>query len=241
MNVLICTIVRNEARHLDRWYSQIRVMVTAHPDIGFFLSVFENDSTDGSFQKIIGYDWSVTKARILVTAQLNNPYYLGGKSPERTHNLAYCRNQTMYSFPFLKQQDYVLWVEPDTEFSPEVADRMLNHEKHYGLKLDVFTGKSVHPKTDSIYDSWGTRKTSNQSDYIDGDEGAGGFQPMWSTFSCLALYRAEPIIKGIAFGGVNDRLGRPDCDTVVICEKFRAAGYDKIYWDTNLKVTHFCE
>jgi len=148
----------------------------------------------------------------------------------------------MQASPFLDQVDSVLWLEPDIEFAHEVIEKIIDHEKYYGVKSDVFTGKSTHPNSQGIYDSWGTRKTSEQSDWKDGDEDGytGGIMPMWSTFNCAVLYNAEPIKKGIMFSGVNPRTGQPDCDTVAIVEAFRLNGYNKIYWAPELHVTHFC-
>lgn len=240
MNILICSIVRNEARHLERWYSQIKRLVTLMPEHQFALSVYENDSTDGSAAKIAGFDWSFITSYVFANARINVPYFVGGKNPLRTEILAYVRNQCMNNCPFLATMDNVLWIEPDTEFSQETVATIINHEKIYGEKLDVFCGKSVHPGTDSIYDSWGTRKTPHQTDWQDSDGQTGGYEPMWSVFNCLVLYSAEPIKRGIMFGGVNKRMNQPDCDTVVICENFRANGYNKIFWNTNLHVTHFC-
>lgn len=241
MNVLIVSIVRNEAIHLARWHSQLVALAKGCPEHQFCLSVFENDSSDESARMLASFDYSPFKAHLIQSAKLNVPYFVGGKHPTRTELLAYCRNKAIYSFEFLKDMDTVLVVEPDVEYSFETAERIVNHEKHYGQRFDVFSGKSVHPGTQSIYDSWGTRKTKDQTDWRDGDEdGMVGLAPMWSTFNCLVAYRAQAIREGHTFGGVNPRTNQPDCDTVVIAERFRAAGYDKIAWDNQLYVTHYC-
>ncbi len=44
MNILISTILRNESKYIDKWYSQLREIVATQPDHSFSLSVFENDS-----------------------------------------------------------------------------------------------------------------------------------------------------------------------------------------------------
>lgn len=241
MNLLICSIIRNEARHLDRWHAQIRRTVESMPEHTFSLSVYENDSDDGSQAKLAAFDWSFVQSYVLTRAKLNCPFFVGGKHPARTELLAYVRNQCMNNSPFLGQMDYVLWVEPDTEYTHETVAAIINHEQVYGVKADVFSGKSVHPGTNGIYDSWGTRKTAHQTDWKDGDEDGyeGGVEPMWSTFNCLCLYNARPIQQGIMFGGVNLRTGQPDCDTCVVVENFRAHGYNRILWAPELKVTHF--
>jgi Cryptococcal mannosyltransferase 1 len=240
MKILLCSIVRNEERHLDRWYAQIKRTVQSMPEHQFTLSVYENDSTDGSDQKLRSFDWSFISSFVLTTAKLNCPFFVGGKHPQRTELLAYVRNQTMTQSPFLGQMDYVLWIEPDTEYTHEVTEKIINHEKHYGVKADVFTGKSVHPNSQGIYDSWGTRKTANQTDWKDEDGQTAGLEPLWSTWNCYAMYNAEPIKKGLMFSGVNPRTGASECDTVSICESFRLNGYDKILWHTDLHVVHFC-
>jgi hypothetical protein len=241
MNVLICSIIRNEAKFLDTWHAQIKEIATSFKDDSISLSVFENDSTDGSFAKIAAYDWSFLSNYVIASTKLNAPCFVGGKSPLRVELLAQCRNRCIFQFPFLRDVSHVLFVEADVTYTLDVADKIIHHEKYYGKKLDVFTPKSVHadrPGPNNIYDSWGTRKGPNQTDWKDEDGQTGGFEPMWAVFNCFALYSAEPIKKGIGFGGVNPRLGIPDCDPVVICENFRKAGYDQIYWDTNLEVAH---
>lgn len=242
MKILLCSIIRNEKLHLDRWYAQIKRTVLSMPEHQFTISVYENDSTDGSKAMLSGYDWSFIATRVLTIADYRVPFFVGGKNPDRTNLLALARNKCMQASPFLDQVDSVLWIEPDTEYTHDVIAHIIEHEKYYGVKADVFSGKSTHPNSDGIYDSWGTRKTSEQTDWKDGDEDGytGGAIPIWSTFNCLVIYNAEPIKKGIMFSGVNPRTGMSDCDTVTIVEAFRANGYNKIYWAPEIKVTHFC-
>jgi len=240
MIILLCSIIRNEERHLQRWYDQIKRTVVSMPEHQFTLSVYENDSTDASAAKLASFDWSFMPSYVLTSAKLNCPFFIGGKHPQRTTLLAQIRNKTMENSPFMPLADSVVWVEPDTEYTHEVADKIINHEKYYGVKMDAFSGKSVHPNSKNLYDSWGTRKTANQTDWKDEDGQEGGYEPMWSTWNCFVIYNAEPIKKGLMFGGVNPRWNMPDCDTCVIAENFRANGYNKIFWDTSLLVQHFC-
>jgi hypothetical protein len=242
MNILICSIIRNEARFLDTWHAQIKEIATTFKDDSISLSVFENDSTDGSFAKLAAYDWSFLSNYTLTSHKLNAPFFHGGKHPQRTQLLAACRNRCISQFPFLKDVCHVLFIEADITYTIDVADKIIHHEKHYGQAFDVFTPKSVHadrPGPNNIYDSWGTRKTQNDVDWHDEyDQNTAGHTPMWAVFHCFMMLNAEPIKKSIAFGGFNERLGIPDCDPVVLCENFRKAGYDKIYWDPSLEVAH---
>lgn len=240
-NILLTTIVRNEARYLDRWHSQIKDIVGHfRSEHSFGLSVFENDSEDGSALKLGTFDWG-DLPRSITTARLGSPYFVGGKHPFRTQLLADARNRAIFGFPMLASMDWVLSIEPDIQFTMEVVDRLINHERHYGRRFDIFTGKSVHPGTVRLYDSWGTRKTAGQTDWAEADSTENGLEPLWSTFNCLALYRADAIRQGHTFGGVNPRTSQPDCDTAVICERFRQTGFNEIYWDTRLPVAHDCQ
>lgn len=241
MNIIICSIIRNEARFLDTWYAQIKELATSFKDDSISLSVFENDSTDGSFAKLASYDWSFLSNYVLSSTKLNAQFFHGGKHPNRTALLALCRNRCMYQFPFLSDVSHILFIEADITYTLDVADRIIHHEKHYGRTFDVLTPKSVHADRsgpDNIYDSWGTRKTAADTDWKDEYSQVGGLAPMWAVFHCFQMIRAEPIKKGICFGGVNERLGIPDCDPVVLCENLRKAGYSEIYWDPSLEVKH---
>jgi hypothetical protein len=46
--VLISSIVRDRAKYLNLWLNQINVMIERCPDYEFFISVYENDSSDES-------------------------------------------------------------------------------------------------------------------------------------------------------------------------------------------------
>lgn len=241
MNVLICTILRNEARFLDRWHAQIREMVTTFKDDHFGLSVFENDSSDGSFAKLAALDWSFLSNYTFSSNKLNTPAFIGGKHPQRVQLLAACRNRCIAQYPFFGDASHVLFVEADISYPMDVADKLIHQEKHYGRTFDVLTPKSVHadrPGPNNIYDTWGTRKTDKDTDWKDEYDQNAGLEAVWASFGCMPIYRADAFRNGVGFGGFNERLGIPDCDPVVLCENMRKKGYDQIYWDTRLEVAH---
>ncbi len=91
--------------------------------------------------------------------------------------------------------------------------------------------------------------------------------PVWSTFNGFCVYNTEPFKRGVRWGYVNTRLnngqqwidtgvyphtgvfnqqialqlgvgGYLEADTVCVCESFRAAGYDKVYLNTNCLIRH---
>jgi hypothetical protein len=240
-NILISTIVRNESKYLDRYHAQLRDLVKTQPQHQFLLSIYENDSVDGSADKLRTLDWSFLPAYHITTARMQTPHYIGGKSAERVALLADARNRSIFHCGYLPHVQSVFSLEPDVTLTVDVADRLLNQEKHYGRTFDIFTGKSVHPGSDNLYDSWGSRPKAEHSDWADGDGVQDrGLEPMWAIYNCAAVYRADAIRAGHTFGPTNPRTGQPDCDTSVICERFRAAGYGEIYWDTAIKIPHDC-
>ncbi len=137
--------------------------------------------------------------------------------------------------------DRVIVIEPDVEYTMDVADKIINCEARYGQKFDIFSGKSVHFGRDAIYDSWATRKTPDQPWWLDSDGETQGLEKLWSTYHCFCNYSAEVIRKGGLFGGFNERKNVSDCDTVVICENFHKLGHHEIFWDTRLQVHHHTE
>ena len=48
MNILISSIVRNRINFLSKWAEQLNNLSELNQDINFYLSVYENDSIDGS-------------------------------------------------------------------------------------------------------------------------------------------------------------------------------------------------
>ena len=59
--IFIYSIVRNESKYVDRYYKQIRQIVTSFPEYSFLLSIYENDSTDGTPELLQAKDWSFLK------------------------------------------------------------------------------------------------------------------------------------------------------------------------------------
>lgn len=239
--ILLSTIVRNEARYLDRYHAQLRDLVAALPHHQFLLSLYENDSEDGSAAKLRDLDWSFIPFHHIATARLGTQGFIGGKHPLRVQLLASARNQTIFSpadGAFIRHADRVVVIEPDIAYTTATAAAIIEQ----GMKWDVFSGKSVHPGSTRLYDSWGTRKTERCTDWADGNQDETcGLEEIWSTYHCLCNYNAEAFRKGARFSGVNPRTQQPDCDTVNVVEDFRRHGFNRVAWHTNLHVQHFCE
>jgi len=70
---------------------------------------------------------------------------------------------------------------------------------------------------------------------------------VYSTFNCFCVYNSKPFIDGLRWGFLNKRLnasdikldsGYLDADTSIMCEQFRALGYNNIFINRNCLVRH---
>jgi len=107
-------------------------------------------------------------------------------------------------------------------------------------KVDYKVLQVYGEKRDEIYDAWASRITDKDEGWPPGVavEGFPKRMDVWSTFNCFCKYNAEPMKNNISFSGFNKRLNKYDCDTAVICENFREAGYNKIVLDGRYSVFH---
>lgn len=236
--ILICSIVRNRAQYLNLWLNQINLMIDRCPDYDFFLSVYENDSVDGSAKILNSLDFSKFKDFFIKTENLNTPSFGSVKDDHRVRLLAEARNKAIYECNFLDHCDEVLFIEPDIDYDPvELSNIVKDHS------CDILSAKSRHIHNvlpDEIYDNWASRLTDKDESWLTGVviEGFPKRIEVWSTFNCFCKYNAEPIKNKISFSGFNKRLNKYDCDTAVICENFRDAGYNKIVLDGRYSVFH---
>ena len=240
-NVLICTIARNLDKKFDKYYSQLHSSVTKlSGEYNFFFSFYENDSTDNTKKLVKNADWSFFKQHSVITEDLNLGVFTGNDL-ERVKILATARNKCIEAGDMYKNMDWILFVESDIEYTTDVFEKILQHNKQ---DVDIFSGITVTKDTKIIYDLWATRysleerpdamATIYKLDYT-------GIKELWATFSCVCLYKAEPFKKGVRFHWMNDRFGIHDCDTTVICENFRKAGYTKILADYSINPEHPAE
>lgn len=238
INVLVCTIARNLEGKFPVYYSQLRSAVTQlSSEYSFSFSFYENDSTDGTKALVKNADWSFFKQYSVVTEDLRAGVFKGNDL-ERVRILATARNKCLEAGDMYKNVDWILFVESDIEYTPEIFEKILRHNEQ---DVDVFSGMAVTKDTKVIYDLWATRYSPEERpDSISNRDKleTNGVRDLWATFSCLCLYKAEPFKKGVRFHWMNERFDMHDCDTTVICENFRKAGYTKILADYSINPEH---
>lgn len=237
-NVLVCTICRNLESNFEKYYDQLRNAVTEfNKDYNFFFSIYENDSTDKTKTIVKNADWSFFKDYSVETETLNVKRYHGNEF-ERVKILATARNKCLEAKNMLENMDWIIFIESDIEYTPEMFKNILKHDDR---DIDIFSGIAVSKDTSIIYDLWATRYSQYERPDVEAtiyNLEALGVKELWATFSCLCLYKAEPFKKGVRFHWMNERFGIHDCDTTVICENFRKAGYTKIFADYSINPTH---
>ncbi len=241
MKVLICSIMRNSAKVLDRYLRQIHTAMDllAGEKVEWYISIYENDSTDGTKEKLNTMDLSRFVDSSILTEDIGTTHYSSIVNEDRVRNLSIARNKALTAKDMFLEMDYVLWIEPDLFYAPGLIPSILRYRDRGIDEIDVFSGINIPSGETRAYDTWATRRTPHEEW---GDRFDNWFdQPIarfYSTFNGVCLYNARPFKEGVRFGYINERLGKFDCDTVVVCENMRKAGYDRIYVDQSLNCYH---
>jgi glycosyltransferase involved in cell wall biosynthesis len=228
--VLLYSIVRNIETKFDQYHQQIKKIVKAFPEYEFYLSIYENDSTDRTKSRLHTTDWSFLNGVSIVTENINTEFYGSVKDPVRVENLSKARNKAIEAGGFLDKVDYVLMVEGDLAFSILSVKELFNF-KHIKPDFDVVSAVSIR-KNGTHYDWWGTRTTPEfnpEKSQLDPDYDRKHYGEYYATSNGLVLYRAKPFQDGIRHGWINTVTKEFDCEMVVLCQSFRAKGYNNIY------------
>ena len=234
MNILISSIVRNRISFLSQWAKQLNDLSELNQDVNFYLSVYENDSTDGSKDFLEKIDFPLFKDYALLSEDLSTNQHGSYKDAERVHLLANARNKSITNSQYLNIIDKVVSIEPDIQYDPREMRKLLLSD------YDIISARSIERHDDlnyHIYDSWATRKNEKDTSW-DYSILLTGVIPVWTTFNCFCVYNAEAIKKGCFFSGHNHKVNNFDCDTAIICELFRDHGYNNIVMDCDTKVFH---
>lgn len=233
MRYLISTIVRNRAKHVASWANQLENLCDEYNDIIFDLVVLENDSNDGTKQVLEGVKPSLKRRFNKVIIETHNwgwPYFNSVKAEERVKYLAEARNKTLALAEQsigLDAYDKIISIEPDVTYDVTAVGKILLSD------LDIASGYSILPYgmgvPDWIYDSWATRVNEEDAEYFGPRiSELPECLPLASTFNCFCAYKAEPIVNGIRFSGINPKTKQWECDTTTICFAFAQEGYDRI-------------
>lgn len=238
MNILIFTITRNDAHKLDNYYKQISILPGLFKEHNFYLSIYENDSTDDTKEKLNSYDFSMFKDYKIISEDLGVPFFESVSTQERVEIMAQSRNNAIFRSGFLDKCDYCMDLLSDIVFQPRAVRRLLTFNERYNLDADIVSSVMFWSQLNLVhYDNWGTRITDQDTrSFIKDDWRTKEYDEYWATSNGICLFKAEPFKNGAKYGWYNERFQIFDCDSVIICEEFRKMGYDKIYIDYQSRV-----
>lgn len=238
LKVLVYSIIRNEAKFIDGYYNRLRMMVKALPNYEFYLSLYENDSTDGTKQKLLSKDWSFFAGVSIISEDIKTKDYGSVKDEDRVKNLSIARNKAIEAGGFLKFVDYILMIESDMIWDVSVVKKIFSFKKKEP-DFDIVSGITIRNK--GLYDSWATRKTPEfipNKPVLEPNYRIKAYDKYYSTSNGLCLYRAEPFREGVRYGWINTVTKEADCDTVVVCQYFHERGYSNIYILHDAEIYH---
>jgi glycosyltransferase involved in cell wall biosynthesis len=228
--VLIYSIIRNNAKKITQYNNQVKAVVKALPQFDFYLSIYENDSDDGTKERLMSHNWSFFKGVSIVSEDIGTRLFGSTKDEERVHNLAIARNKGITGGGFIDMVDYVLMVEGDNVYTAEDVVKLFEFEKEVP-GFDVVSAVSLR-SNNTHYDWWATRKSAifnPDNSELDQDWKRKSYGEYYSTSNGLCLYRAKPFQEGVRHHWINAETKESDCEMVVLCQNLRAAGYKNIY------------
>lgn len=230
--ILIYSIIRNREEWMSKYHAQLKTAVQSCPEYEFYLSIYENDSTDNTRKELLNKDWSFVKGFSFVSENINTKYFGSVKDAKRVENLSIARNKGLEGGGFLDLVDYVLMVEGDVKYDTISFKRLLDFKKKEP-DFDIVSTISLR-KNGTHYDWWATRTSPifvKEKSEIEIDFAKKEYGKYYSTSNGLCLYRAKPFQEGIRHHWVNSETQEFDCEMVVLCQKFHEKGYSNIFID----------
>lgn len=230
MNIVVSTIFRDSSAYIERWAAQLEQL---KKELGCKMTItaYENDSVDDTVHKILyGTNFGAFDDFIFVHDKIGTTKYQSTiKAKRRVQNLANARNHTIsQALPEIQKADLFICVENEVTYDPKEAAELIRRSIEY----DILSGISVVDDTNEVYDTWAQRPMLAK-------KAKGHWNTIYlvdSTFHCFCCYNPIPILNGVRFGWrVKDSF---DCDTVVICNKYRETGYTKIGVDYSVRISH---
>jgi hypothetical protein len=236
--ILICSIARNDEDFYTNYYNRIKTMVDYFPEYEFYLSLYENDSTDSTKNLILKQDYSMFAGVSIVSENINTKFYGSTKDEDRVKNLAIARNRAIGASNFLDSVDYVLVIDIDVEFKMPAVAKILNF-KNLEPNFDIVAAATMRKRV--LYDQWATREGPEYDSAI--QENFEEYRKLpykkyYSVSSGFCLYRAEPFKSGAKWGHINYVSGKPDCEMVIVCQDFSKRGYNNIYMMHEAEMFH---
>lgn len=239
MNILIYTIMRNSESRLVAYHKQITDIPRLFPEHDFYLSIYENDSTDRTSDSIKQLDFSVFKDFTFISETIGTQSFGSTKEEQRVKNLATARNRATFDSGFLDLVDVVMAIEVDVLFSPEDLRKLFNFPK----KWDILSGVTYKKGTYVLYDAWATRIENNYDYSFENNRLLSNhwdfpYGKYSSTFNGVCLYQASTFKSVGGYGYLSPINGKSDCDTAVICQKFILNNKSNIFIHYEVEVIH---
>lgn len=243
-NILVCTIIRNQQQDIQNWCLKLNKLIRSDKSNTYYVSVYQNDSTDATKQ-LLQYCKFPNVKHSIVSQNIQTQYLnrfntvkrLGVPSNgnigliKRLQNLSSARNRTLQSITKAPFQ-YVLFVQCDIDYQPQSMRQFIHDAILNGY--DIASPMSIH--NSELYDKWATRLHQNQQWFEPTQYwNSNTIIPCYSTFNCFCLYKAIPMYSGVKFDYINSN-GDVDCDTVIICQKYRQFGLTNIILNKHYSV-----
>lgn len=236
--VLICSIARNDEDFYVNYYNRLKAIIDSFPEYEFYLSLYENDSTDSTKDLIFKQDYSMFSGVSIISENINTKFYGSTKDEDRVRNLAAARNKTVEAGNFLNDADYVLVIDIDVEFKMPAVGKILNF-KNLEPGFDIVAAATLRKRV--LYDQWATREGPEYNRAI--QENFEEYRKLpykkyYSVSSGFCLYKAEPFRQGARWNYINHVTGKSDCEMVVVCQDFSKRGYNNIYMMHEAEMSH---
>lgn len=236
--VLICSIARNDEDFYINYYNRLKTMIDYFPEYEFYLSLYENDSTDNTKNLIFKQDYSMFSGISVISENINTKFYGSSKDEDRVKNLAMARNRALIGGNFLNIADYILVIDIDVEFKMSAVEKILNF-KFIKPDFDVVAATTLRKKL--LYDQWATREGPEYDPKMQekfNEYRLSSYKKYYSVSSGFCLYRAEPFKQGIRWDYINQVTDKPDCEMVVVCQQLSKMGYNNIYMMHEAEMYH---
>lgn len=236
--ILITSIVRNDEQFYVNYYNRLKAITETFSEYDFYLSLYENDSTDNTLDLILKQDYSIFKGISIVNESLGTKFYGSSKDEDRVKNLAIARNKSLLGGNFLDIVDYVLVIDIDVEFKMPAVEKILNF-KSIEPNFDVVAAATLRKNV--LYDQWATREGPEYDPKMQekfNEYRSLSYKKYYSVSSGFCFYRAEPFRRGIRWGYINQITNKPDCEMVVVCQQLSKIGYNNIYMMHEAEMYH---